>query len=68
MNPIENLWWDLKKTVAARKPKHIAELETSINAHEKWAKSPKERCQKLITDYITGLRQVVAARGCCTKY
>jgi len=27
LNPIENLWWDLKVVVAARKPKNITELE-----------------------------------------
>ena len=39
LNPIENLWWDLKKAVAARRPKNIADLETI--AHEEWAKIPK---------------------------
>ena len=28
LNPIENLWWDLKKAVSARKPDNIRELET----------------------------------------
>ncbi|KAI5629982.1 cytoplasmic dynein 1 intermediate chain 1 isoform X5 [Silurus asotus] len=27
LNPIENLWWDLKKAVAVRKPKNVTELE-----------------------------------------
>ena len=34
LNPIENLWWDLKKAVAARKPSNITELEAF--AHEDW--------------------------------
>ena len=25
LNPIENLWWDLKKAVAVRKPKNVTE-------------------------------------------
>ena len=66
LNPIENLWWDLKKAVAARRLKNIAELETI--AHEEWAKIPKERCQKLLTGYTSRLQQVIAAKGCCTKY
>ena len=28
LNPIENLWWDLKKAVAARRPTNITDLET----------------------------------------
>lgn len=66
LNPIENLWWDLKKAVAARKPKNLAALETI--AQEEWAKIPQERCQKLVTDYKNRLKQVIAAKGCCTKY
>lgn len=66
LNPIENLWWDLKKAVGARKPKNISELETF--AHEEWAKIPKERCQKLVSGYRSRLQQVIAAKGCCTKY
>uniref|UniRef100_A0A8C5M825 Tc1-like transposase DDE domain-containing protein n=1 Tax=Leptobrachium leishanense TaxID=445787 RepID=A0A8C5M825_9ANUR len=27
LNPIENLWWDLKKAVAVRKPKNVTERE-----------------------------------------
>jgi len=27
LNPIENLWWDLKKAIVASKPKNITELE-----------------------------------------
>ncbi|KAI8522083.1 hypothetical protein Bbelb_018370 [Branchiostoma belcheri] len=65
LNPIENLWWDLKKAIAARKPKNIAELETF--AHEEWAKIPKERCQKLVSGYRARLQQVIAAKGCCTN-
>ena len=30
LNPIENLWWDLKKAVSARKPNYIRELETLL--------------------------------------
>ena len=28
-NPIENLWWNLKKVVVGCKPKNISELEAS---------------------------------------
>uniref|UniRef100_A0A8C5PIU7 Transposase n=1 Tax=Leptobrachium leishanense TaxID=445787 RepID=A0A8C5PIU7_9ANUR len=38
LNPIENLWWNLKKAVAVRKPKNVTELEAF--AHDEWAKIP----------------------------
>ncbi|KAF7645443.1 hypothetical protein LDENG_00204490, partial [Lucifuga dentata] len=66
LNPIENLWWDLKKAVAARKPKNINELEAI--AHEEWTKIPQERCQKLVSGYASCLQQVITAKGCSTKY
>lgn len=66
LNPIENLWWDLKKAVAARRPTSIADLETI--AQEEWAKIPTERCEKLVRGYSFRLQEVIAANGCCTKY
>jgi len=42
IEPIENLWWDLKKGVAACKPKNITELEAI--AYEEGAK--QKHCQK----------------------
>jgi len=49
LNPRENLWWDLKKAVAARKPKDITELE--VIAFEEWAQIPQKCCQKLLSGY-----------------
>jgi len=67
LNPIENLWWDLKRVVAACKPKNITELEAI--AHEEWAKIPQKRCQKLmVSGYTSHLQQVVTAKGCSTKF
>ena len=66
LNPIENLWWDLKKAVAKRKPKNIRELEAI--ACEEWAKIPQERCQKLVSGYASRLEQVLKAKGGSTKY
>ena len=36
-----NLWWDMKKAVAAQKPSNTNELEAF--ACEEWAKNPTER-------------------------
>ena len=48
-SPDLNLWWDLKKAVAAWKPSNINELEAF--ACEEWAKIPTERCKKLGSTY-----------------
>jgi len=67
LNPIENLWWDLKATVVAHTPKNISELEAI--AHEKRTKSPQERCQKQVSGYTSCLQQVITAKRCSsTKY
>jgi len=65
LNPIENLLWDLKTAVAARKPKNITELEAI--AHEEWAKIPQKRSQKLVSGYKSNLQQVITAKGYSTK-
>ena len=66
LNSIENLWWDLKKAVAARKPSNSNELEAF--AHEEWAKIPVERCKKLVSTYRKCLLDVIKAKGGSTKY
>ncbi|KAI4900273.1 hypothetical protein NFI96_023147 [Prochilodus magdalenae] len=66
LNPIENLWWDLKKAVPVRKPKNVTELEAF--AHEEWAKIPIGRCKTLVSSYASRLKAVITGKGCCTKY
>uniref|UniRef100_A0A8C5MZ74 Transposase Tc1-like domain-containing protein n=1 Tax=Leptobrachium leishanense TaxID=445787 RepID=A0A8C5MZ74_9ANUR len=66
LNPIENLWWDLKKAVAVRKPKNVTELEAL--AHDEWAKIPVDRCKTLVSSYASRLKAVITVKGCCTKY
>uniref|UniRef100_A0A8C5PAN1 Tc1-like transposase DDE domain-containing protein n=1 Tax=Leptobrachium leishanense TaxID=445787 RepID=A0A8C5PAN1_9ANUR len=66
LNPIENLWWDLKKAVAVCKPKNVTELEAF--AHDEWAKIPVDRCKTLVSSYASRLKAVITVKGCCTKY
>uniref|UniRef100_A0A8C5Q6X8 Transposase n=1 Tax=Leptobrachium leishanense TaxID=445787 RepID=A0A8C5Q6X8_9ANUR len=66
LNPIENLWWDLKKAVAVRKPKNVTELEAF--AHDEWAKIPVDRCKTLVSSYASCLKAVITVKGCCIKY
>uniref|UniRef100_A0A8C5Q5J6 Tc1-like transposase DDE domain-containing protein n=1 Tax=Leptobrachium leishanense TaxID=445787 RepID=A0A8C5Q5J6_9ANUR len=65
LNPIENLWWDLKKAVAVRKPKNVTELEAF--AHDEWAKIPVDRCKTLVSSYASRLKAVITVKGCCTN-
>ncbi|KAK3537128.1 hypothetical protein QTP70_002141 [Hemibagrus guttatus] len=45
LNPIENLWRELKIRVMARRPSNLKELE--LIAKDEWAKIPVETCKKL---------------------
>lgn len=66
LNPIENLWQDLKTAVHKRSPSNLAELE--LFCKEEWAKIPVSRCAKLVETYPKRLAAVIAARGGSTKY
>uniref|UniRef100_A0A8C5MW04 Transposase n=1 Tax=Leptobrachium leishanense TaxID=445787 RepID=A0A8C5MW04_9ANUR len=66
LNPIENLWWDLKKAVAVHKPKNVTELEAF--AHDEWVKIPVDGCKTLVSSYASRLKAVITVKGCCTKY
>jgi hypothetical protein len=46
VNPIENVWHDLKIAVHQRNPFDLKELEQFFL--EEWAKIPVARCAKLI--------------------
>ena len=66
LNPIENLWYDLKIAVHQRNPSNLKELEKICL--EEWAKIPVARCAKLIATYLKRLVAVIAAKGGSTKY
>lgn len=46
INPIENLWGDIKNAVHEAKPTNAAELWNVVQLA--WARIPVERCQKLV--------------------
>lgn len=46
LNPIENLWCDIKKEVFIAKPKNSNDLWSVIQ--EAWLKIPCDRCNKLV--------------------
>lgn len=66
LNPIENLWCDIKKEVAGAKPKNNNELWTVIR--EAWLKIPNSRCQNLVTSMKRRCEAVLRNKGWATKY
>ena len=66
LNPIENLWRELKTRVMARKPSNLTELEAF--AKEEWANIPQETCRKLVDTYRSRLEAVIKNKGYASNY
>jgi DDE superfamily endonuclease len=65
LNPIENLWWKLKKMVHDKAPTCKADLATAIR--ESWSQIGEEYCLSLIKSMPQRLQAVIKARGGATK-
>ena len=66
LNPIENLWQDLKIAVHRWSPSNLTELQ--LFCQEEWTKMSISRCTKLVETYPKRLAAVIAAKGGSTKY
>ncbi|KAK6323924.1 hypothetical protein J4Q44_G00062630 [Coregonus suidteri] len=66
LNPIENLWRELKVRVAKRQPRNLNDLEKICK--EEWNKIPPEICANLVANYKKHLTSVIANKGFATKY
>ncbi len=66
LNPIENLWRELKVRVAQLQPQNITALEEICM--EEWAKIPATVCENLVKTYRKRLTSVIANKGYITKY
>ncbi len=66
LNPIENLWRELKLCFAQRQPQNLKDLEKTYM--EEWAKIPAAVCANLVKDYRKRLTSVIVNKGFCTKY
>ena len=66
LNPIENLWADLKSAVHEAKPRNKEELWNTVQLT--WAAIPVERCQKLVDSMHHRCEAVIRNRGFATKY
>ncbi|KAK3565294.1 hypothetical protein QTP86_004792 [Hemibagrus guttatus] len=66
LNPIENLWRELKIRVMARRPSNLKELE--LIAKDEWAKIPVLTCKKLVSNYRKRLIAAIANEGFSIDY
>ncbi|CDQ95064.1 unnamed protein product [Oncorhynchus mykiss] len=66
LNPIENLWKELKTAVHKCSPSNLTDLK--LFCKEEWEKMSVSRCAKLIEIYPKRLTAVIAAKGGATKY
>ncbi|CAJ0968613.1 unnamed protein product [Ranitomeya imitator] len=65
LNPIENLWRELKLRVAKRQPQNFNDLE--MICKEELTKIPPDTCANLIISYNKRLTAVLANKGFATK-
>ncbi len=66
LNPIENLWRELKVRVAKCQPQNLNDLERICK--EEWDKIPPEMCANLVANYKKRLTSVIANKSFATKY
>ncbi len=66
LNPIENLWRELKVRVAKRQPRNLNDLKRICK--EKWDKIPPEMCANLVANYRKRLTSMIASKGFATKH
>ena len=65
LNPVENLWAELKKRVRARRPTNLSQLHQLCQ--EEWAKIHPTYCGKLVEGSPKRLTQVKQCKGNATK-
>ncbi len=66
LNPIENLWRELKVRVAKHQPRNLNDLARICK--EEWNKIPPEMCANLVANYKKRLTSVIANKGFATKH
>ena len=66
LNPIENVWAELKKHVRARRPTNLTQLHQLCQ--EEWAEIHPTYCVNLVDGYPKHLTQVKQFKGNATKY
>ena len=59
LNPIENLWRELKVRIAQQQPRNLKDLEVCM---EEWAKIPAAVCANLVKNYRKRMISVIAKK------
>ena len=66
LNPIENLWADLKKRAEKHNATNVEELEKAVR--QEWKETDKDLCEKLVASMPKRLAQLVEYEGGPTGY
>ena len=68
LNPIENLWAEVKKGIykQKKKPSNLTELEKCVK--KEWKAIPKRLIENLVDSMPERIQAVIAAEGGATKY
>ena len=66
LNPIENLWQELKVRIKKRAPKNLQELKRV--AIEEWSSIPPETTSNLVKNYRRRLLKVIKMKGHAIDY
>ena len=66
LNPIGNVWEELKKYLRARRPTNLTQLHKLCQ--EEWAKIHPTSCGKLVEGYPKHFTQVKQFKGNASKY
>ncbi|KAK3530952.1 hypothetical protein QTP70_006498 [Hemibagrus guttatus] len=66
LNPIENLWRELKIRVRAKKPSNLQQL--GAFAREEWRNIPQQTCRNLVETYKKRLQAVIKNNGFSIDY
>ena len=66
LNPIANMWAELKKHARAKRPTHLTQLHQLCQ--EEWAKIHPTYCGKLVEGYPKSLTRGKQFKGNATKY
>ncbi len=66
LNPIENLWADLKRRIELHNCNNVDELKKVIE--NEWFDTPEDLCARLVDSMPIRCKAVVTNKGFMTKY
>ena len=66
LNPLNNLWEELRRCMLARQPPNLTELHQFCQ--EEWTKIPANCCEKLVKGNPKHFTQIIQLKGNEAKY